>query len=139
MNSETKLIKSRGGLLNLAEQSNNLTRACKLMGTSQDSFYRIKELYNVGGEESLREMSRRKPIPKNRLEPEVEEAIVRISFDNPAFGQSRAFNELRKNGIFISAAGVRCVWQRHTCVGRQPYFPLVQLFLPKDYYTTPTS
>lgn len=110
MNSETKLIKSRVGLLNLAEQLNNVTRACKLMGTSRDSFYRIKELYHVGGEEALREISRRKPIPKNRVEPQVEEAVVQMAFDYPAYGQSRASNELRKKGIFISLQPVSAVY-----------------------------
>lgn len=47
------------------------------------------------------------------VEPEVEEAVVQMAFDYPAYGQSRACNELRKKGIFISAASVRCVWQRH--------------------------
>jgi hypothetical protein len=113
MNSESKLIKTRVGLLNLAEQLHNVTRACKLMGTSRDSFCRIKELYQTGGEEALREVSRRKPIPKNGVEPEVEQAVVEIAFNYSAYGQKGACNELRKKGILISPAGVRCVWQRH--------------------------
>ena len=113
MNSETKLIKSKLGLLQLAEQLGNVSTACKYLGYSRDTFYRYKELFEEGGETALKELSRKKPNIKNRIAPDIEKQVVSIAVDNPALGQVRVSNELKKAGVFISPAGVRCVWLRH--------------------------
>jgi len=113
MNSESKLIKSKLGLLQLAEQLGNVSTACKYLGYSRDTFYRYKELFEQGGEAGLKELSRKKPNIKNRIAADIEERVVSFAIENPAFGQTRVSNELRKSGVFISPAGVRCVWQRH--------------------------
>lgn len=108
-----RIIRHKLGLLNLAEELGNVARACRVMGVSRDTFYRYKAAKEDGGVDALLDKSRRKPNPKNRVDEATEDAVVAYAVEQPAHGQVRVSNELRKRGVFVSASGVRSIWLRH--------------------------
>ena len=110
------VIKHKTGLLNLAAELGNISKACKMMGFSRDTFYRYQAARDAGGVEALFEVNRRKPNLKNRVEETIEAAVTAFAIDFPAYGQTRASNELRKQGVFVSLSGVRSIWMRHDLV-----------------------
>nr|WP_058507926.1 IS481 family transposase [Legionella quinlivanii] len=113
IDNSVKIIKHKVGLLNLAEELDNVSKACKVMGLSRDTFYRYKSAVESGGVDALFDQTRRKPNHKNRIDESIELAVKEYAIEYPAHGQQRTSNELRKKGIFVSGSGVRSVWLRH--------------------------
>ena len=107
------IIKHKVGLLNLAEELQNVSKACKVMAVSRDTFYRYQEMAEQGGVDALINRSRRVPNLKNRVDEATEDAVIKYAIDYPAYGQVRASNELRKLGVFVSPSGVRSIWLRN--------------------------
>src|SRR5690606_35955096 len=110
MTTQQKIIKNKLGVLELAQHLGNVSKACKVMGYSRDSVYRCKELYEQGGELAEQEILRRKPILRNRVYEAIEKAVVEIDIENPALGQLRVSNNLKKKGVSITPGGVRSIW-----------------------------
>jgi transposase len=113
LHTNERIVKHKIGLLNLAEELSNVSKACKIMGLSRDTFYRYKAAVENGGLEALVDKNRRKPNLKNRVDEATESAVVAYAVEQPAHGQVRASNELRKKGVFISPSGIRSVWLRN--------------------------
>lgn len=113
MTTQEKVIKTKLGLLELGKQLGNVSRACKIMGYSRDSYYRFRDLYDEYGDDGLRDLNRSKPNVKNRVAPEIEDAVCGMAISQPAYGQVRVSNELKKQSHFVSPGGVRSIWKRH--------------------------
>ena len=118
MTKEQKIIRAKVAAAGAGQAARRRHQACKMMGYSRDSFYRFKELYGAaGGELALQELTRRRPILKNRTPPDVEAIIVELSLDRPAYGQIRIANEVRQLGHSISrpgcaGSGSAMIWRR---------------------------
>ena len=83
------------------------------MGFSSDTFYRCQKAVETVGVDQLVNKSKRGRNIKNIIDQTTEEAVKALAINKPAYGDTPASNELQRQGLSISPAGVRCVWMRH--------------------------
>lgn len=132
--STSKVIRNKVGLLNLADELGNVSRACKVMGFSRDTFYRYKSAVEEGGVEALFEKSRRQPNVKNRVDEQTESRVLSHAVEFPTQGQLRTSNELRKEGIFVSPSGVRSIWLRHEIGSKHQRLKLLEKKSAEEHF-----
>src|SRR5579863_6257566 len=126
LHTNEKIIKNKVGLINLAQELGNISKACKIMGYSRETFYRYQEAVEQGGVEALLEKTRRKPNLENRVDEAIERRVVKYATDFPTHGQLRTSNELRKEGVIVSPSGVRSIWLRNNLANKKQRLILLE-------------
>lgn len=112
MKNEAEEIETKLELLQLAKDLGNISVACKKLGFSRDSYYRFKKLYEIGGEQALRNESRNRPLAKNRVSKYIEEEIINLTFAYPGHGKNWISEQLEKREIYVSSSGIQSIWDR---------------------------
>ena len=114
MTAKEKVARRKLSLLELAQDLDNVSRACRLMGYSRQQFYEIRRNFQTYGAEGLidRTPGAKGPHP-NRVSAEIEAAVLDYALDHPCHGALRVEHALRMRGLQVSSSGVRGVWMRH--------------------------
>lgn len=118
MTPQEMLLKYKMNILQLAEQLQNIRKACNIMGVSRQHYYDIKKRFEQQGFEGLKEKTRPYPNMPNKASNELEKAILNYSKEHPTYGKDRIAMQIRLKGIFISATGVERIWRRHNLENR---------------------
>ena len=111
--SQERLIRARLGILAMAAELKNVTRACKLAGLSRSQFYVMRKAYELYGEKGLALRVRRKPLMPNRTPDKIEAQILLKTHANPSFSYVRLAAHMKAEGIAVTPTMIRYVWQRH--------------------------
>jgi ACT domain-containing protein len=66
----------------LAEELGYVSKACKMIGLSRDTFYRYKAAADEGGIGALFDQNQRTPNLKNRVDPVIEAVVLDYAADH---------------------------------------------------------
>lgn len=113
MTTNEKVARRKLSLLELAQNLGNVSKACKVMGHSQQQFYEIRRNFQTYGSEGLIDRLPGAPGPHpNQVSEEIEQAILAYCLREPTHGCLRVAQSLALEGVTVSSMGVRGVWAR---------------------------
>ncbi len=107
MKAEQKLARQRLSVLELAEALGNVSEACRRRGISRTQFYEYKRRFQTHGMEGLKDLP---PVHKSHpatTPEEVQQRIVEMSLSHPAWGCNRISDQLKLEGVSVSAPTVQ--------------------------------
>lgn len=112
MDTREKLISARVGMLALADELQNISRACQVAGISRSHFYEIKTAFEKYGRDGLAPQVRRRPRMPNETPVELVQRILQMTLEFPTYSYVRISQQLRLVGVPVSPSQVRGVWAR---------------------------
>lgn len=110
---EIKIARERLSVLELAKALGNVSAACRQRGMSRSQFYEYKRRFQTHGIEGLVDLP---PIHHSHpltTPPEVEQRILDVSLEHPAWGCNRLSDQLKLEGINISAITIQKILNRN--------------------------
>ena len=113
MTQQQYIINRKLSILDLGRTLGNISDACRRLGVSRQHYYDIKKTIDEEGLDGLLEKSRQAPRIGNRVSIEIEQKLLDYSLQYPTHGQVRTANELKRQGVIVSAGGVRSIWLRN--------------------------
>jgi transposase InsO family protein len=100
--------------LHLANELDNVSQACKIMGYSREQFYEIRRNFQTFGAEGLLDKARgaKNPHP-NRVSEELEKIILDYCLEYPTQGSLKVSQQLLLRNIHAGQGAIKGVWQRY--------------------------
>ena len=133
MTPQEMLLKSKLSLMELAQEINNIKKACNIFGVSRQHYYDVKKRYDKYGIDGLKEKERRTPQMPNQTPVDIEKQVIKYTLDHPNYGKRRVACELLMKGVIISESTIRSIWKRHNLLQRTDRIKKFEENLRKDY------
>ena len=115
---EVSIVGQREEFVRLADQTSNVRLLCRRFGISPTTAYKWLERYGAGGREGLMDLSRRPHHSPARSGHRIEQAVVALRGQHPAWGARKLRHRLLAQGVATvpATSTVHAILRRHQLI-----------------------